>query len=36
MTLHGYNESLGGDFAGPRRDALFSGRIPDFPEQCVV
>ena len=24
MTPHGYNESLGGDYAGPRRDALFN------------
>ena len=24
MTPHGYNESLGGDYAGPRRDALLS------------
>lgn len=24
MTPHGYNESLGGEYAGPRRDALFS------------
>ncbi len=23
MTPHGYNESLGGEYAGPRRDALF-------------
>ena len=30
MTPHGYNKSLGGEYAGPRRDALFN---PDHLER---